>query len=285
MVCRSASAASCSPTSEGDAIASVFVVSGPSGAGKGTVIALVKQRVDHVVTSVSATTRAPRPGEQDGREYHYLTRAEFERRVAAGEFLEWVEYSGDLYGTLRAEVDGRLAAGDDVILEIELVGARAVRKVLPQAVAVFIAPPSMAELTERLRGRGTETDEAIARRLHIAETEVAAASEFDRVVVNDDAARAADEVAAIIEDRRKGRWSASPRIDELLPEANGSRYQLVMIAAKRARQINSYYHSLGENTLGIEELTPPLITTRSTNLLTIALEEVADGKIEYESPE
>jgi guanylate kinase len=181
------------------------VVSGPSGAGKGTVIALVTQRLAGVVTSVSATTRAPRPGEQDGREYHYLTREEFERRVAAGQFLEWVEYSGDLYGTLRAEVDGRLAAGDDVILEIELVGARAVRRALPGAVAVFIAPPSMAELAQRLRGRATETDEAIARRLHIARTEVAAAGEFDHVVVNDDAARAADEVAAIIADRRKGR--------------------------------------------------------------------------------
>ena len=204
MVYRSVSAASCSRTSEGDAIASVFVVSGPSGAGKGTVIALVKQRVSHVVTSVSATTRAPRPGELDGREYHYLTRPEFERRAAAGEFLEWVEYSDDLYGTLRAEVDAKLARGDDVILEIELIGARKVRSVLPEAIAVFIAPPSMAELSHRLRGRGTETDAAIARRLHIAQTEVAAAEEFDHVVINDDAPRAANELAAIIEDRRKG---------------------------------------------------------------------------------
>jgi guanylate kinase len=179
------------------------VISGPSGAGKGTVIALVKKRVPHVVTSVSATTRAPRPGEADGREYHYLSTDEFRRRVAAGEFLEWVEYSQDLYGTLRAEVDDKLARGDDVVLEIELRGARAVRKKLPQAVAVFIAPPSLAELAQRLRGRGTETDEAIARRLHIAQTEVAAAGEFDHVVVNDDAARAAAEVAAIIESRRK----------------------------------------------------------------------------------
>jgi guanylate kinase len=180
------------------------VISGPSGAGKGTVIALVKRKLDGVVTSVSATTRAPRPGEADGREYHFLSREAFEEAVAAEEFLEWVEYSSDLYGTLRAEVEGRLARGEDVILEIELVGARAVRKVLPEAVAVFIAPPSMAELAQRLRGRGTETDEAIARRLSIATTEVAAAGEFDHVVVNDDAERAATEVAAIIEDRRKG---------------------------------------------------------------------------------
>jgi guanylate kinase len=180
------------------------VISGPSGAGKGTVIALVRQKVGGVVTSVSATTRSPRPGEADGREYHYLTRDAFEQAVAGGEFLEWVQYSDDLYGTLRAEVDGKLARGDDVILEIELVGARAVREALPDAVAVFIAPPSMAELAQRLRGRGTETDEAIASRLSIATTEVAAAGEFDHVVVNDDAERAATEVAAIIEDRRKG---------------------------------------------------------------------------------
>jgi guanylate kinase len=180
------------------------VISGPSGAGKGTVIALVKQRLGHVVTSVSATTRAARPGEQEGREYFFLDRATFARGVAAGEFLEWVEYSGDLYGTLRAEVDGKLALGDDVILEIELIGARAVRKALPEATAVFIAPPSMAELSHRLRGRGTESDEAIARRLSIARTEVAAVGEFDYVIVNEDAERAAAEVAAIIRERRKG---------------------------------------------------------------------------------
>jgi len=181
----------------------VFVISGPSGAGKGTVIALVKQHLGHVATSVSATTRAPRPGEQDGREYHFMDRESFERAVAAGGFLEWVEYSDNLYGTLVSEVQSRLADGDDVILEIELVGARAVRTALAEAIAVFIAPPSMAELSQRLRGRGTETDEAIARRLRIAETEVAAAGEFEYVVINEDAGRAADEVVAIIEERRK----------------------------------------------------------------------------------
>ena len=156
-----------------------------------------------MVTSVSATTRAPRPGEADGREYHFLDEQAFARPSAAGDFLEWVEYSGNLYGTLRSEVEPKLAAGDDVILEIELIGARAVRKTMPEAISVFIAPPSMAELAERLRGRGTETAAAIAKRLHRAETEVAAAEEFDHVVVNDEAGRAADEVAAIIEAQRK----------------------------------------------------------------------------------
>jgi guanylate kinase len=152
---------------------------------------------------VSATTRAPRPGEADGREYRFLSREAFEAAVRQGSFLEWVEYSGDLYGTLRRDVTKKLDRGDDVILEIELQGARHMHDSLPEAVRVFIAPPSLAELGERLRGRGTETDAAIARRLHIAETEVAAAHEFDHVVVNDDAGRAADELAAIIRARRK----------------------------------------------------------------------------------
>jgi len=179
------------------------VISGPSGAGKGTVIALVKERLARVVTAVSATTRPPRPGESDGREYHFMDASGFRRGVAAGDFLEWVEYSGNLYGTLRREVESKIDAGDDVILEIELVGARAVRRAMPAAVTVFIAPPSMAELAQRLRGRGTESPEAVARRLSRAETEVAAAQEFDHVVVNDDAERAAAEVAALIEARRK----------------------------------------------------------------------------------
>jgi guanylate kinase len=167
------------------------------------VIALVRERLERVVTSVSATTRPPRPGDVDGREYHFLDERAFRAAVASGDFLEWVEYSGNLYGTLRSEVAAKLAAGDDVILEIELIGARAVRGAMPEAISVFIAPPSMAELAERLRGRGTETAAAIARRLDRAEAEVAAAQEFDHVVVNDDAERAAAEVAAIIEARRK----------------------------------------------------------------------------------
>ena len=132
-----------------------------------------------------------------------MDKAAFRAAVTSGDFLEWVEYSGNLYGTLRSEVDAKLAAGDDVILEIELIGARAVRETMPEAISVFIAPPSMAELAERLRGRGTETAAAIAKRLHRAETEVAAAKEFDHVVVNDEAGRAADEVAAIIEGQRR----------------------------------------------------------------------------------
>jgi guanylate kinase len=156
-----------------------------------------------VVTSVSATTRAPRPGEVDGREYYFLDEPAFRAAVDAGDFLEWVEYSGNLYGTLRSDVERKIAAGDDVVLEIELIGARAVRAAMPEAVSVFIAPPSMAELAQRLQGRGTETAAAIARRLHRAEAEVAAAEEFDHVVVNDDAGRAAGEVAAIIEAQRK----------------------------------------------------------------------------------
>ena len=234
---------------------------------------------------MSATTRPPRPGEVDGREYHFLDERRLRAAVAAGDFLEWVEYSGNLYGTLRSEVEAKLAAGDDVILEIELIGARAVRTTMPEAISVFIAPPSMAELAERLRGRGTETDAAIAKRLR----------------QGGDRGRGGRGVRPRRGERRrrarrrrggrhhrsttKGRLVDKPRIDELLPHADGSRYELVMIAAKRARQINNYYHSLGENTLGLEELTPPLITTRSTNLLTIAFEEIVDNKIDHENPE
>jgi guanylate kinase len=182
----------------------VFVISGPSGAGKGTVIQQVIRTVDRVVTSVSATTRPPRASEVDGVHYHFLSRAEFEQAVADGRFLEWVEYSGNLYGTLKSDVDGHLAAGDDVILEIELQGARAMRPALPQACFIFIAPPSLQELARRLRERGTESDAAIASRMHIAERELAAAPEFDHRVVNDKVKRAAAEVAALIRNRRKG---------------------------------------------------------------------------------
>ncbi len=182
----------------------MFVLSGPSGAGKGTIIALVCARLSSIGRAVSCTTRTPRPGEIDGREYHFLGHGAFEEAVLAGKFLEWVHYSCNLYGTLHSEIDERLTAGEDVILEIELAGARAVRAARPEAIAVFIAPPSMAELHDRLRGRATESDADIAHRLHVADTEVAASHEFDYVVINDDAERAAAEVVAIIEERRRG---------------------------------------------------------------------------------
>jgi guanylate kinase len=124
--------------------------------------------------------------------------------VSEGKFLEWVDYGGSLYGTLRSDVDEKLEAGYDVILEIELQGARAIRRAIPGATLIFVAPPSLEELTQRLRGRATDTDEAIARRLEIAKAEIAAEHEFDAVVVNDSAERAAAEVAAVIEARRKG---------------------------------------------------------------------------------
>jgi len=180
------------------------VISGPSGAGKGTIIGLVLGSLDRLTTSISATTRAPRPDEIDGVQYHFLSRAQFTEAIRNEEFLEWVEYSGNLYGTLRREVEGKLADGFDVILEIELEGARAIRRTCPQAVQVFIAPPSLKELAARLRGRRTEAELAIESRLHIAEREMAAAAEFDHVVVNDSVERAATEVAAIIRERRKG---------------------------------------------------------------------------------
>ena len=178
------------------------MISGPSGAGKGTVIARVLESLDGLSLSVSATTRPPRPGEIDGVQYHFLSRGEFERAVGEGRFLEWVEYGGNLYGTLRSDVESRLAEGSDVVLEIELQGARSVRRALPDAELIFIAPPSLGDLVARLRGRGTESEAAIAARLRIARDEVAAAKEFDHVVINDEADTAAREVAELILARR-----------------------------------------------------------------------------------
>jgi len=168
------------------------------------VISLVREGLPDVVTSVSATTRPPRPGEVDGRHYRFLSTAEFRREVEAGNFAEWVDYGGNLYGTLRADVDEKLAQGYDVILEIELQGARAIRQAMPDATLIFVAPPSVAELARRLQGRATDSAAAIARRLEIAKAEIAAEHEFDVVVVNDEAPRAAAEIIDVIAQARDG---------------------------------------------------------------------------------
>src|SRR4051812_2919790 len=180
---------------------SVLVVTGPSGVGKGTVIKHLLERRPDYRLSVSATTRPPRPGEVDGRDYHFLSEQEFERRLAAGDFLEHALYAGNHYGTLKEEVE---RTSGNLVLEIEVEGARQVRKAMPEATQVFIAPPSDDALRERLVGRMTDAPEVIERRLARAKEELAARQEFKRVIVNDDLDRAVNELvelAATIESR------------------------------------------------------------------------------------
>src|SRR5947209_13332883 len=172
----------------------LLVVTGPSGVGKGTLIRALRERAPQLALSTSATTRSPRPGEVDGRDYHFMTPDEFERHVEQGEFLEHATYAGNRYGTLRSELE---RARDGLVLEIELQGARQVRQAVPGAVQVFIAPPSEAALRERLEGRGSDTPEQIAGRLARAKEELAARREFEHVIVNDDLERAVDELAGL----------------------------------------------------------------------------------------
>lgn len=175
----------------------LFVITGPSGVGKGTLIGLLCDRHGELSLSVSATTRAPRTGEIDGVDYHFLSAEEFERRVAAGDFVEHAEYSGNRYGTLRCELRRHRDDGG-VVLEIEIQGARQIRRSMPEAHQIFIAPPTGETLRERLVGRGTESRADIERRLVVAEDELAARGEFEHVVVNDDLKRATDELDGIV---------------------------------------------------------------------------------------
>jgi guanylate kinase len=163
----------------------VFVITGPSGVGKGTLIRALRERLPELELAVSATTRDPRPGEEDRRDYYFLTDEQFEDRVRAGEFVEHARYSGRRYGTLRAELERHRAAGRPVLLEIEVQGARQVREAMPEAVQLFIAPPSEDALRTRLIGRGTDAPEQVAARLETARVELEAQDEFGHVVVND----------------------------------------------------------------------------------------------------
>ena len=174
------------------------VLSGPSGVGKGSVIKVVRERHPEVWLSVSVTTRAPRPGETDGVEYHFVSQEEYDELVARDELLEHAVYAGNSYGTPRRPVLEALAAGVPALLEIELQGARQVKQRMPEAHLVFLAPPSFDELARRLTGRGTEDDERVRRRLDLARIEMAAEDEFEAVVVNDDLERAADALVALM---------------------------------------------------------------------------------------
>jgi guanylate kinase len=174
------------------------VLSGPSGVGKGTVVAAVRRLFPDVWVSVSVTTRPPRPGETDGIEYHFVDRDSFDLMVKDGELVEHAEFAGNCYGTPRAPLERRLAAGLPALLEIELQGARQVRESMPSARFVFLTPPSWEELVRRLTGRGTENPEVIERRLRRARVELAAEPEFDAVVVNDDVEAAAARLVSLM---------------------------------------------------------------------------------------
>ena len=177
----------------------LVVLVGPSAVGKSTVVRCVRERLPKLVFSVSATTRAPRPGEVDGRDYRFVTRTEFDAMIEQGELLEWADIHGGLQrsGTPAAPVRAALAAGKSVLVEVDLAGARSIRMAMPEALLVFLAPPSWDELVARLTARGTESPEVIERRLLTAKTELAACDEFDTVIVNDEVNAACEQLVSL----------------------------------------------------------------------------------------
>lgn len=176
----------------------LYVIAAPSGAGKTSLIRCALEAFDRLRFSISDTTRPPRPGEVDGQQYHFIDRATFDERVRAGRYLEHAEVFGHGYGTDRAQVEALWARGHDVVLDIDVQGARQVRKVYPDACEIFILPPSLAVLEARLKGRGTDREEVIRRRLAEARGEISACLEFDWIIVNDDFQTARDDLLAVI---------------------------------------------------------------------------------------
>jgi len=201
-------------TTEGRGI--LFVVSSPSGGGKGTLIQRVLNKVPNLSYSVSFTTRAPRNGEVDGREYFFVTPEKFEEMVAADEFLEWARVHGKLYGTTRRQVVREISQGRDIILEVDVQGAASVRQLIADSVSIFILPPSFEVLRQRLEARGTDSPEELDLRLRNAPTELKDYSAFQYVIINDDADRAADQMTAIVQAERARLSRQAPRIKRVV---------------------------------------------------------------------
>lgn len=176
----------------------LYIVAAPSGAGKTTLVRLLLEQDSGVHLSISYTTRAPRPGESNGREYHFTEVSEFQRMIAADEFLEWAEVHGNFYGTSKKWIADQLTAGADVLLEIDWQGAQQVRQLFPQAIGIFILPPSLEELERRLTGRGTDSGEVIARRLAAAQAEMRHLGEFDYVIINNQLPEALEDLRAVV---------------------------------------------------------------------------------------
>ena len=177
----------------------LILISGPSGTGKGTVCDLLRQKHPEISYSISATTRQPRPGEQDGVNYYFYTKEKFQEMIDQGQLLEWAEVYGNFYGTPKQKVLDRLEAGEDILLEIDTKGALNVMKVMPEGLFIFLLPPSLEELAARLKGRGTETEESLHRRLGAAVDEIKLATKYRYVVVNDKVEDAQETIAKIIE--------------------------------------------------------------------------------------
>ena len=176
----------------------LFIVTAPSGAGKTTLVRMLLENDSGILLSISYTTRAPRTGEQDGREYNFVPLEAFREMAGRGEFLEWAEVHGNCYGTSRPWIEAQMAAGRDVLLEIDWQGAQQVRRLFPEAIGVFVLPPSMAELERRLTGRGTDSGEVIARRLAAAHEEMRHVSEFDYVIINDDLQQSLGDLLSVV---------------------------------------------------------------------------------------
>ena len=194
----------------------LFIVSAPSGAGKTSLVRGMMERLGEVAFSVSHTTRAMRPGEQDGRDYHFIDPAAFEAQIAAGAFLEYAKVFENYYGSARDSVEAQLAAGQDVVLDIDWQGARQIRAAWPGVVSIFILPPSRAALESRLRGRGQDADEVIARRMQAAVSESAHYDEYDFLIINDDFATALDELMAVVRAQRLRTSQQAERHADLL---------------------------------------------------------------------
>lgn len=207
----------------------LLVLSSPSGGGKSTIARRLLESHEGLAYSISATTRAARAGERDGQHYHFLTAEEFQRRQQRGDFLESAEFGGHFYGTLRSEVERVLGSGKVALLDIEVEGARQLRRQVPDAAFVFIMPPSAEVLVQRLTGRGTDGPEAVARRIHRAAEELKAAREYDYVVVNDDLDRAVAQVAAIL----AAESVRANRLDQSLSERVERLWRDVEAAAER----------------------------------------------------
>ncbi len=202
----------------------LFVVAAPSGTGKTSLVRALMQRMPALRFSISYTTRAQRPTERDEHDYFFIDKHTFEHKIAAGEFLEYANVYGNFYGTSRQQVEAMLAAGDNVLLEIDWQGAQQIRETLPERRAIFILPPSLEALEARLRGRNTDSDEVIARRLLASLEDLSHWSEFDYVVINDDFERAASDLEAIVrgtgEHLRRDRPEITALIARLLPQGN-----------------------------------------------------------------